>query len=131
MKIKVIENKILVESSITVAEFESVRRYAPETLKLKDKEGDEIFVIMTGAVSCIGDYGIVFNEYGDKLVAWVDVDEVGIPKKKYIEERYGMALSRLKEVETEVAQCISDVNAKIATITDSIEVIGEPEAERE
>ena len=127
MKIKVIENKILVESSITVEEFENVRRYAPEALKINDADGDEIFVVMIEDTSMVGDFGIAFNKYGDKLVAWLDMDKVEVPKKKYIEERYGMALARLKEVEAQVAQSLNDVRAKISTVTDSIEVIDEEE----
>ena len=131
MKVKVIENKILVESSITVEEFEKVQRYAPEALIIRDDEGDEFFAVMVEERSMVGDFGIAFNKHGDKLIAWLDMDKIEGPKKKHIEEKYGMALSRLKEVEAKVAQCLNDVEAKISTVTDSIEIIGEPEVEHE
>lgn len=131
MKIKVIENKILVESSVTVEEFEKVQRYAPEALIIRDDEGDEIFAVMIEEHSMVDDIGVAFNKHGNKLIAWLHMAKAEGPKKKYIEETYGMALSRLKEVEAKVAQCLNDVQAKISTVTDSIEIIGEPEAEHE
>lgn len=126
MKVKVIENKMLIESGITIDDFDKVRRYAPEALVIVNEETkDEIFKVTRSGKSNITDYAAIFERSGDKLVAWLDVCGKPDDMKEYIEEVYGMTLARIREVEVAVNHALKSVKDKIKTIEDSIEIVGE------
>lgn len=137
---KILGDMLQLSTSITEEEFRRVERYSPETLKLKDEEGNESFRIGTGAAS-ISNYGIVFSNCDHEghlftmVMNPVELHDDREAEKKIIAGKYATVLQRLGTVETAVKavaeETIKTEEAVMSSITFADEEAIKPETTEE
>lgn len=128
MKVRKIENMLVIALDVKADDFAKVAKYAPDALKIVDEDGDQKFSVLASDGPFCGqvfgelkDYSAVFIKVGDKLLAWMGVPEQGLENvKQFMLDEYGMALANLGKVETQIKSAIADANAKVAAIADTI-----------
>lgn len=131
MKVKKIENLVGIALDVNVDDFEKVKKYAPEALKIVDEEGNEKFAVDgTAGMFCgsvmgeLSDWGAMFTEVGDKMIIWMGVPSEHLKDaKEWMVEHSGMALAHLKDVEAQIKGAIEAANKKVESIEDTISEI--------
>lgn len=124
-KVKVLGDMMQIKSDITAAEFERVKSFAPELLKLIDVEGNELFGVERGN-AFYSKYGICFcsedaegklfmstnNPVTDHSCAETEKEAIVkelapiIDKLNSIEEQVQMASETLTDIETRVKESV-------------------------
>ena len=130
MKVRKIENLIGFALDVNVDDFEKVKKYKPEALRLFDEEENCVFAVegVKGNYcgSCMGevnDFSAVFIEVGEKLLIWMAVPCNHLEDtQEFVLEEYGMSIAKIKQVEEQVAKAVEAANAEVEAIKD---VIGE------
>ena len=120
MKVKLIGNVAIVTSDITITQFENLQKFYPVGLKMKDKDGNDIFAIartkapsFTAAGACFnssnaaGNLVLVVSDFKDK-------DDFAV--------KYGEAIYGLSAMEYSIANLNSTVSAKIEAIENAITI---------
>ena len=128
MKVKKIENMVVIALDVNAKDFAKVKKYAPDATKIVDEDGNQKFSVdACEGIFCGQVYGelkdssAVFIQVGDKLIAWMGVPPEGMKDtKQFLLDDYGMALANLGKVEKQIADAIEEADAKVASIADSI-----------
>ena len=116
----------ILESDVTLADWQRVQKYAPEALAIIDDELDEVvFRVMVAKEAGLGSIdknGVVFGDQTNKdgkatVTVVVDVD-AKTPKEKAeaVREAIGAALLDLIEIEKGVPETLKSIAAKEAEI---------------
>lgn len=58
-KLKVLGDMIQIKTSLTESDFKKIKNYAPESLKVKDEDGNEVFGVSIGDAHW-SKYGVAF-----------------------------------------------------------------------
>lgn len=125
--IKIIRNTIVVESGFTYEQIEKLKKYAPEALELKDKDGNPTFAATLAAdgEGSITKFGIAYGRQADKTKpaavtfrAPTDVKDV----KGWFMENVGVKVNNVNAVEAQYEEALGKVSANIKAIEDSIKV---------
>lgn len=121
MKVRIIDNVVVVISELTKDMVNKLVKHAPEALAIFDEEENEIFKVAMDKVGGISKYGIAFDSetksgklcltFKEKLTA----EEVA--------DKYAVALVNLKDVEENALNAYSSVSADLLEIVESIEVV--------
>ena len=128
MKVRKIENMVVIALDVDAKDFDKVAKYAPDALKIVDDDGDEKFKVIAsdgpfcGQVSGeLKDYSAVFIKVGDKLLAWMGVPPAGMEDpKQFMLDEYGMALANLGKVEKQVKEAVADATKRVDEIAGAI-----------
>lgn len=133
MKVRTIENMVVIGLDVTVANLRKVEKFSPDILTLKNEDGVPVFLLMVedceqcvhDCKDSIDDLGAKFSVSNDKALLWVKIPEESAKDKKskreYVLDNWGLAISHIKEIEKNIANAIKGVDAKIAEIEDDIE----------
>lgn len=133
MKVRTIENMVVIGLDVTVADLRKVEKFSPDIMTLRNEEGIPVFLLkVEDCEQCvydcrdsIDDLGAKFSVSNDRALLWVKIPEEAAKDKKakreYVLDKWGLAISHIKEIEENIAGAINDVNAKIAEIEDDIE----------
>ena len=124
---------LTITSDITKEEYLKVERFAPEALKLKDEDGNEIFRVIYDpfAKSC-SENGIVFHSVNTEGKLFFTTDNVvtGIhedldAERAMITDRYASILTKINAVESVIKAVSNDVNGMAESVQSSIHICGE------
>lgn len=132
MKIKTIENMAVIELGVTAEELEKVSKYSPDSLVIRDDEGDEVFKLtitdtptVKGAISC---FGAAFSISNDKPLLWIGIPNESVgsaeDKEAYLLNKIGMEMTHIKAIESQITKALRYVDAKIDAVRDCIEPLG-------
>lgn len=114
----------VVESDITLSDWEKVAKYAPEMLKIVDEDGDTLFRVMSGSgAGSINEYGVCFGEHtneGGKATVTLLFDTEVEDKVQAFKDIAGSALLDLTEIEKEIPDVLVDIAEKEAKIDELI-----------
>lgn len=115
-KLRVLGDTIQIESDLTEVDFKKVQNYAPEALKLKDEQGNEVFGISLGDAHW-SKYGIAFcNTNADGKLFMTTNNPVTqhddpAAEKKAIKELFATVLFNLESIEKYFGQIKTELDA--------------------
>lgn len=107
-QINVYGDMIQIRSSLTKEDYELVKYYKPEALKIVDENGNEIFGITTGCAH-VSKYGISFCNTDEKgrlfMTTNNPVSDHSNPEveRKMISKEYAQTINNLQFIETQIA----------------------------
>lgn len=118
---------IVMSTEITKEAMLKLMRHNPDSLKLKDENGDEIFAIAYGEAS-LSDYGMSFDKVDSEGKLLLSIS--GIMENTEVAEEFAVALTNLKAVEAQALAAYTELEAKLLEVANSIQnTIETPEAE--
>ena len=127
-KVNVLGDVMQIKSDLTAAELERIEAFAPEMLKLKDEEGNEVFGISRGN-AFYSKYGICFCSEDAEGKLFMSTDNPirehtdAEKEKEAIVKELAPILNKLKAVEAQIKNA-SEVLAAIETdVRESVEIM--------
>lgn len=126
-KITVLGDTIQIKLDLTKTDFEKVQNYAPDTLKIKNKEGDEVFGISVGNAHW-SKYGVAFSgtDADGKLFMTtanpVQCHQDPEAEKKAIKEAFAQTIFFLENIEKNFAEMKEQLNILEANAEASITI---------
>lgn len=132
-KLKVVGDTIQIKIDLTESDFNKVKNYAPDALKVKDEEGNEIFGISKGDAHW-SKYGVAFcnTDAGGKLFTTITnpVADHSNPanEKKQIKEAFAQTIFFLNMLEQNFSQIKAELDAMETEAESSIIMDEDPEA---
>ena len=115
-KLKVVGDMIQIKIDLTESDYDKVKNYAPDALKVKDKDGNEVFGISIGDAHW-SKYGVAFcnKDAEGKLFTTVSnpVEDHSDPEaeKKAIKEVFAQTLFFLGVIEDNFAKRKTELDA--------------------
>lgn len=126
MKTTIVMNEVIVKSSLTQEQMTKVKRFNPDALKIKDKDGNVEFEVFPNAQEgCIRSYAIAFDDTANDGKAAVKVAVCGDTvdeKKKYVAETYGAAITKFEKMEDTILDVFGEVQSNLDAIEDNIDI---------
>lgn len=122
-KVKILGDVFQIKSKLTVTAMEKVKRYKPEILKLKDKEGNEYFEVAVGETPSISKYGICFSDVDTEGNLFITVNSTGLVTAESVVENFAGIIMNLKFVEEAVKHAADDVSDMESRVLASIETL--------
>lgn len=106
----------VVVSGVKLEDWKLVEKYAPEALRIMDKNGEPVFRVMTKkGTGSMNRYGVVWGSYlseeGNATVTMLIDDEVENPKEAVMDE-IGSALLDLAGIEKTLPGVIEEIREK-------------------
>lgn len=119
--------RILVASSVSFKDIETLEKFRPKALRLFDEDNAEIFRVATtvgdGSINC---YGAEFGgcTQDDKKLATIilDIPEGTKEPEKYAEEVVGASIISLNKTEAQFAEALEDIEREKATVRENITI---------
>ena len=119
--------KYVLTSTIKKADLELVKKYRPDALKIKDKDGNDIFgMSFVAGKSCVAKNGITFggvNADGFAIVTG-DVPEKlpeGTPSAaEYVADVVGAALAHVNALEKQIPEIVTAIKEERAALIGGI-----------
>lgn len=129
-KIKVVGDAAFITSAVSLEDLKTVRKYRPETLVLKDDEGEPVFALSVkeGGDGSVGKYGITFtkearDENGSaQITICCDFSGNSDEVRDKVVDLYGSALINLGRIEERIADAIDDINDERRAVERQVEV---------
>ena len=128
-KAKVLGDALVITSTQKLEDLELVKKYRPETLVLKDEDGDEYFRVgVSNGSGTIGTYGAEFggetHDAEKKATITLMIDGNGTPEeiKADIAEDIGLVLLNIEKVEEKIPAILSEIKAERDRILEHISV---------
>lgn len=128
MKVTIVANSYFVTPSITLAELELVKKYAPASLKKTDKDGNDIFTVgyKAGSTSPLTGFSATFNSVSqgtDPKVTYSGIIPDGVNAKEYVAEAIGAAVPFIEEFEKSIPQKAKELAEAKKSLVESIDVV--------
>lgn len=114
MKTTIVKSALLtIESSITPESVKILRSYNPKALELVDEDKNPVFTVaFSESEPSISEYGIVLNEKRLLVISHdKPIDEA------FIRTKYGVALTKLKALENQIAEAMQALEASVGQIS--------------
>lgn len=126
-KIQVIGDACVITSTATMEGIKKLEKHCPDALKIYDENDNVVFkVSSTTGEGSVSKYGISFNSTsrteGGFATVTLNIADVDGDIKDYIADKYGIAITRLTELEDSMDDAISEVDRNIAAIKANITV---------
>lgn len=126
-KLKVLGDSVMITIDLTAEDYEKVKNYAPEALKVLDTEKNEVFGISMGDAHW-SKYGVAFcNTDADGKLFMTMNNPVGdhsdpVAEKKAIKEKYAQTIYFLETIEKNFAEMKAQLDALEQNAERSIEM---------
>lgn len=126
-------NACVVTSALTLENLQKLKKYAPQSLALKDEKEKPIFLVDVGPNGSVSANGIVFNAAshdGSKLATLtMEIPSTVTDVKAWVMETIGTSINKLNALEEKLGAALSAVEADEAKVLESIKVLGAEAAE--
>lgn len=130
MRITLIGGALVITSSLKVEDIQNLKKYSPETLKIKDEEGNDVFAVAYNEDNpSINNKGIVFggtSAAGDgfaTLTISVTVEDGEGDIKDAVADLIAIPATYLQQVETAAPVALAEVAEKRTALKNSIQVL--------
>ena len=132
LKTTIVMNEVIISSGYTPEEIMKIKRFSPETLVVKDDDGNEVFTysydVDAHSERPISKFGVTFSTVtNDGKAAGVmqlpEFLETIEEKKQWIAENLGAGLQYASQMEVGFDTKLEEINASINAIVEDIEVI--------
>lgn len=123
--VKILGDVFQIKSTLTENVIKKVENYDPNILKLKDKDGNELFAVGLGKPS-ISKYGICFgatDENDGRVFTTVEETGGSTLKKEDIIDNFANVLINLDMIEKQVETNMELINKAETELMDNIEVM--------
>lgn len=124
---KIVGKVAVIESEFTPAQLQMIAKYRPKALQIIDHDTNEpkFAVCVVNGKGSINNNGV---EYGvkpaDNGKAFLQIDlPDGVNGKEYLEETTGVAILNLKQVETDLAGKLDEIEAQRTAVMAAIESV--------
>lgn len=133
MRVAIIGGALVLTSSLKVEDIDVLKKYAPDALRVKDEEGNDVFAIAYSEGNpSINNKGIVFagtsltGEGNATLTVNIDTEgETGVEAiKDAVADIIAVPAKYLAEIEANAPAVLADVAEKRAQLKNSIQVLG-------
>ena len=124
MKIIYANNAMVVKTDISAVDFAAAEKFAPESLKVRDEKGNDLFAVGKGAAQLKPGYA-TFNAVVDGKMAVTVPLEMGLEgedAKEVIKDKFAQALAALATNEPKIVTQITAALAPIQAVVEDIEV---------
>jgi len=124
--VKILANAFVITSAVKTADFNNLKKFHPEQLKLKDAETkNEVFAVSTGSKGSIGQFGVTFDGtntegYANTTQLFPESVNTSEARSNYIVDNIGGTLLKLNQFETVLAAKIGNLGTEIAAIKSNI-----------
>lgn len=125
MKTRIAVDKLIVTSSFTLEDIKMIEKYKPEALKLVDEDKNLVFKYGVAKFEgSISSGGVMFDKVdGDgKAALVVDIPGEATDRKDYVVDNLGIAIARIKEVETGLTDVVKEIEEEKAAVREAITV---------
>ena len=117
-------NSYVVASDIPRADLETVKKYRPSALTIKDPETEEIVFRVGIGSNSVSDHGVSFGGVSNDeekvatatLCIPADVEDV----KAFVLDKAGLALANLNKVEKGITAALEEIKVELDGIADKI-----------
>lgn len=125
-------NAITVTTKITSEDFFKIEKYSPESLTIRDDNGNPIFKIDFGDIGrgSINNYGIVFDSVNEEDNMYLSViDEGGYSeytteeKKEIVVKQYAAPLVKINQIEMFLEGVLETITKMEDEAAENIEII--------
>ena len=131
LKIKVINNAVVLSTKLSLEEIRKLEKYAPQALAITSKEEDEeLFRIATNhGQSAISEYGILFaNETQNKHAVITDIIPEYIAENKevretYLKDKYFTITKYVNTIEKQAAEALKQLDTEMTAFNNIVEYI--------
>lgn len=110
---------VVFNTKLTKVAIEKLAKHAPEALKLKDEEGNDVFAIGFGTTPSITKYGICFDKVDSEGKALVTINAT--MENSEIAEEYASILMQVKSIEAAAENAYRTLEANLMEIANAIE----------
>jgi hypothetical protein len=126
-KVTIAGNSYVITSDIAMADLETVGKYRPSALTLKDEETREVyFKVGIGSSGSVSDFGISFsgvtNSEEKLATATLCIPSDAEDAKEYVLDKAGLAIANLNKVEEGISEALEEIRSERDSIAGSIEV---------
>lgn len=132
-KIKVAGKAIVIESAVSLKDWNAIKKYAPKYLDLLDEDKKKVFSVLlgksgNGGISDFkGDgYGIQFAPDSTSEFACVtltpDVPE-GVSVEDFVADEYGKVIMLLNKLEAAIPAALKEIEADKKKILEAITIV--------
>jgi len=129
-QLKVLGTAAVITSSVKLAQLKQLEKFKPNALKLveetKPGAATTKFIVKTGDMSSVNQYGIVFS---NESVNGFATATIGIPsyikpedKADYATDTFGYAMLNLNELEAQIVEATDELAADFNAMSNSITV---------
>lgn len=129
-RIVVVNNAVIVTSSLSLGDIKVVQKYRPEALTAYDENGEPTFAIAaTNGAGRITKYGVEFGEAtrDEAKLATLTIILEGATEvedvRSAVAEAIGTPVMKLNKIEAVLAPIIAEVKAERKAIEDSIQIV--------
>ena len=122
---------LTITTNITVEQYEKVMNYSPDLLKIKDKEGNELFRVayLPFTKGDCSKYGITFPSSTPDGKMFLTTENVVIgmhtsyeEERKMIIEKYARVINNINMIEAAIASADESMTDLENTITDRVSI---------
>lgn len=126
MKVKITGRAVIMTSAVATATLKTLGRFEPETLSMKDADGNELFVVKHGNRGSIGNIGVCFSDSdidGNASLTMMIPDEVAVEKRaEWFQDSYAPALYKLGLMEDQINAAHAELADRFASVAGAITV---------
>ena len=130
-KIIIAGSAAVVTSAFKKADLEKLKKYAPDSLVLKDEKENPVFMVSVGSNGSMNAHGIVFDGVAPDGSGLATMTQL-IPNtvagaeaiNKWVMDTFGTSLLKLNELEGTLQAALDKVAADEAAVIASVEVLG-------
>jgi len=110
---------VVFNTELTKEAILKLKRHMPETLKLKDEEGNDTFALSFAETASINEYGISFNKEDSDGKALMTVQ--GTMENDEIAEKFAKIIINANIVEHNALEAYAQLNQNLMEVANSIE----------
>ena len=126
-KVYIIGAAAVLVSGVKLEDWKRVEKYAPETLKIVDDDGEPVFKVASSeGGGSVNHFGVAWGTYtSDEGYATVTtlLDDDIENKKEAVMDIMGSALLDLREIEQQIPEILENISAKEKEIESCISII--------
>ena len=124
---KIVGRTAVIESSFTPDQLRMIAKYRPKALQIVDHDTSEpkFAICVASGKGSINNNGVEYGAVaGNNGKAFVQIDiPAGVDGAAYLEEKTGVAFLNLKQVESGLAEKLSEIEAQKAEVLAAIESV--------
>ena len=125
-RILIAGDAVVVESALTNGQLKMVEKYRPDSLAIKNEDGEVEFAVATAPKGLVSSFGVSFCTCGKadnaKASVTMPLPAGTADAKAYVSDTYGPAVRKLAEIEAGYEAAKSAIDADKAAIDAMITV---------
>ena len=124
MRIKTESNVLTITSEINVLDVTNAKKFAPQSLVVRDDKGSSVFRVDTATVPALSPHGVVFNTHDadGNLKVTLIIEGMTPENAQETIESFGVTFAALAKYEAVIVAQVAEALAPIDAIMSTIEI---------